>query len=203
MRLWFVFDLFSIPFEGTLRTAVIFIFVFTLMKFKSVIGIFTLFYVLFSENYWITLVYLIWYYIDSSACQTGGRSFTFMRNLTFWRKLSNSFPMNLVKTQQLTGNKNYLMGIHPKNTISFSTFNLSTNASDFAKLYPTLKQPHFHTLNCQYYPPLWRELFMFIGGCSASEKTLHYVLNEPEKGQVSALFIGGHKNSSSYSQGNL
>lgn len=94
---------------------------------------------------------------------TGGRRWNFIRSLFLWKYFAEYFPIKLVKTVDLSPEKNYIFGCHPHGVLCFSHFiNFCTEATGFGKLFPKLTS-HLITLNYQFYLPIHRETFGFTG----------------------------------------
>jgi 2-acylglycerol O-acyltransferase 2 len=186
----------NVPLERRLQTLSILYFEFIFLQGVSLIGLTTIIYVLFyTKYYWFSIVYMIWYLADMTRCHRGGRGFQFARKWTIWKYFCNYFPLKLIKTADLDGNKNYLFGVHPHGVMAYSAFgNFGTEGSGFSKLFPNLK-PHLLVLKEQFFAPFQREFVMMSGACAASEQGLKYILNNKgqckQKGQMCALLVGG------------
>lgn len=120
-----------------------------------------------------------------------------MRNFAGWKYFADFFPVKLVKTAELSPEKNYIFGLHPHGLLCFSHFvNFCTEATGFSTIFPKIV-PHLITLNYQFYLPFHREIFLlsgilhyhsfflfiilatlsFItGACSASRESIEYIL---------------------------
>ncbi len=99
-----------------------------------------------------------------------------MRNFVGWKHFANFFPVKLVKTAELSPEKNYIFGLHPHGMLCFSHFaNFATEGTGFSKLFPNII-PHLITLNYQFYLPFHREIFLLSGACSASRESIEYII---------------------------
>lgn len=183
----------NIPFERRMQTLGVFFFVFMFMQGLSLIGVSTIIYLFFTQFYWISIAYLVWMFFDLDRCNKGGRVSRWARNWTIWKYYCRYFPIELVKTTDLDPEKNYLFCVSPHGVMCFGIFgNFATEGNDFSYKFPGIT-PHLLTLNAQFTSPLMREIFMMSGACSASEKSIKYILNNEgrcaKKGQVYIILI--------------
>ncbi|CAF0710190.1 unnamed protein product [Brachionus calyciflorus] len=189
----------SLPFERRLQTLSVLFYVFLFLQGLSLIGFSLFIYLLFTNYYWISLIYGLWYYLDNDTPYKGGRKFPWSRTWSLWKYFRDYFPIKLVKTADLDPNKNYIFGISPHGVMCFSSLiNFATDATNFPDLFPGL-EPHLITLNGQFFSPLMREFFMLCGSCACEEQSLKYILFNKgqckQKGQVCALLVGGARES--------
>ena len=179
----------NIPLERRMQTLVVLVYVMLFFQCLSALGVFLFAYTLaFSSYFWLSLMYAVWYYMDFERSEKGGRTVKWVRHLRVWHYFRDYFPVRLVKTCDLDPTRNYLMCISPHGVMCFGTFvNFATEATGFSALFPGLT-PHLLTLQAQFVAPLMRELFMLFGSCSASAKSIRYILGNKgrcrSKGQV-------------------
>lgn len=119
-------------------------------------------------------------------------SWTWARNWKWWSYFRDYFPLKLVKTANLDPEKNYLFCIFPHGVLSTGGFgSFATDALDFPKLFPGMK-PHMLTLDGHFMVPFFRELILWLGGCSASAESINYLLNKKRGvGKCAVLVVGG------------
>jgi 2-acylglycerol O-acyltransferase 2 len=189
------FSIFDVPIERRLQTLSVCFFVFLFLQGLTLLGYATFIYLLFTRFYLITLVYIVWYYFDLDICHCGGRPWLPSRKWRVWKYLADYFPVELIKTQDLDPNRNYIFGIHPHGVMSIAAFvNFGTEATGFSKKFEGLTS-HLLTLNGQFYGPFMREFFMLCGSAAASVRSLKWILenkgNCNKKGQVCVLIVGG------------
>jgi hypothetical protein len=185
----------NIPFERRLQTLVVAAFVLIFLQCVSIFGFSLLISLLFTRFYWISLLYAVWYVLDRRTPYTGGRAVQSIRKWPMWRYFGDYFPVKLIKTVELSAEKNYILGISPHGIMCFSAFvNFATEGTDFSGTFPGLT-PHLITLEGQFLSPLMREFFLTSGACAASRDSLAYILNNKgqckKKGQLCALLVGG------------
>lgn len=124
----------------------------------------------------------------------GARINHWLRNISFWPNLAKSFPFKLIRTEELSPNRNYLFACHPHGLFSVAPLQLfTTNSGDFSKQFPQLTS-YMVTLKIQFLIPFYRELLLALGYCSSSAKSIEYLLCKSENkatGNVVALMIGG------------
>jgi hypothetical protein len=138
------------------------------------------------------LLYLGWaFIIDKNTPHRGGRFLPFARRLGIWKHYVEFFPLNLIKTHDLDPSKNYLFGCHPHGVMGFGTAgNFATEATGFSKLFPGVIS-HLITLNIQFKIPIFRELLMAMGTCSASKESLNHILTQMGPGHSCVVVVGG------------
>jgi 2-acylglycerol O-acyltransferase 2 len=186
----------KIPIERRIQTLSVLIFVLLFLQFFAIITLYTLIRLLFTDYFWIPLSYAAWLYFDWEKPREGGRLKKWIRNLKIWKYYADYFPIHLIKTCDLDPKRNYLMCVSPHGILCFGIFgNFGTEATNFSEKYPGIT-PHILTLNAQFISPLTRDLLLLGGICSASEKSIKYILgnkgeNCKEKGQAAILVIGG------------
>lgn len=115
-----------------------------------------------------------------------------MRNLSWWRYYRDYFPIKLVKTVELDSSRNYLFACFPHGVISSGAFGaFATNALDFCKTFPGMSC-HMITLTGHFLVPFFRDFILALGGCSSSQESLLYLLDQKRyKGKCVALIVGG------------
>ena len=135
-------------------------------------------YLLFTPFAPIPFAYFLWiFWWDRQAPERGGRSYDFLRRLKFWRYVRDYFPISLVKTAELTTDRNYIFGVHPHGILSFgASNNFCTDATGFLKLFPGIT-PHLIALGLWFFIPILRDYFLLGGTCSSSHKSLDYLLS--------------------------
>ncbi|KAI7692915.1 hypothetical protein SSS_05544 [Sarcoptes scabiei] len=112
---------------------------------------------------------------------TGDRRSEWLRKLNIWKHFANYFPIKLVKTAEISPDKNYIFACHPHGYLSVSHFaNFMTDGTYFSDKYPDIK-PHLMTLNFQFLMPLHREIILFSGARSASASSIEYILRERKR----------------------
>lgn len=147
---------------------------------------------IFTKLWWLALLYLIWMKYDSKTPGRCGRPLKVWRKLAFWNHFKNYFPIKLIKTAEISADKNYIFACHPHGLMSLSCFGCLTNDScKIDKLFPGLNL-HFVTLPVQFCIPFRRELLLWLGAIDHSKKSVCHVLDKTqEKGQVAVIVIGG------------
>ena len=117
-------------------------------------------YLLFTKYYWITLLYLVWYYFDIKKPERGGRPLSWIRHLAVWRKFADYFPAKLHKTVELDRNKSYIFGLHPHGIFQTSGFlSFATEGTGFSRIFPGLV-PHLLVLAGQFKFPFYRDYML-------------------------------------------
>lgn len=141
----------SIPLSRRLQTlSVLSISLFLL--FTPLLGTVTFVFLLFTPLSILAVVYISFYFLwDFDISSRGGRRIALLRNLTIWKYFCSYFPITLVKTMELSPEKNYIFGYHPHGVISSGAFgSFATEGAGFSKLFPGIT-PHLMTLKSKYH----------------------------------------------------
>jgi hypothetical protein len=177
----------------TLQTLSVIYFEFLFLQFFTMFTTLFLIYLLvYTSYYWISLLYMAWYIYDHNSMYTGGRINMYLRGLKIWKYYCQYFPMNLIKTDELNTDENYLFCFHPHGVMCFSGFgNFCTEGSSFSKLFPGIK-PHVLMLRMLFFMPFTRELLLFTGASAVCETSFKSILNKKnQKGQAVIVVVGG------------
>ncbi|XP_073943318.1 2-acylglycerol O-acyltransferase 2-A-like isoform X2 [Choristoneura fumiferana] len=147
---------------------------------------------LYSDYWWLAVMYAVWMLRDIDTPSRGGRRFEFVRNWSWWRFYRDYFPLKLVKTADLDPSKNYLFACFPHGLVCAGAFGaFATNALDFYKIFPGMKC-NMMTLGAHFLVPLFRDLILALGGCPASRESILYLLDaKKNKGNCVTLIVGG------------
>ncbi|XP_063909572.1 2-acylglycerol O-acyltransferase 1-like isoform X2 [Zophobas morio] len=182
----------NVPLERRLQTLAAAAW-FVVLAFGSFFGIIITGYLFFTSYWWLSLLYLLWIYIDSNTCEEGGRYIPWVQNLKWWYYLKKYFPtqLHLVPDFTLDPKRNYLFCCFPHGVLPVGPFTtIQSPHSEFHKLFPNFSVK-LVILSQNFLMPLLRELAYGLGCISASSKSLDYVLSSPEGGQVVILMPGG------------
>ncbi|XP_014273108.1 2-acylglycerol O-acyltransferase 1 [Halyomorpha halys] len=149
-------------------------------------------YLIFFTSYWLyVLLYIGWAYYDRETPYKGGRKFTFLQNLPFWKYFNNYFPINLEKTADLTNDRNYLFCCHPHGILCAGMFgNFASGYSKFKSYYPGFNV-YSATLDLHFRSPFFREYCLGLGAVSSAKESIQYILDDKKKGNILALAVGG------------
>nr|XP_024215233.1 acyl-CoA wax alcohol acyltransferase 2-like [Halyomorpha halys] len=165
---------------------------YTTFIFGYVLVILLTYYILFHTNYWpILLLSLIWTWYDRETPHRGGRGSWIMKSLPFLKHMRDYFPVGLVKTAYLDPDKNYLFCMYPHGIVSASNFvNFVVEDSPRHELFPGCK---FYSAasDFNFFVPFFRDFIMAQSVVAASSKSLRYILNDRNKGNVLNLILGG------------
>ncbi|XP_033996104.1 diacylglycerol O-acyltransferase 2-like [Trematomus bernacchii] len=150
-----------------------------------------MFYLMFTSLWPIPTLYFVWLVVDWHTPERGGMKTTFVRNWRVWDHLRDFFPIKLVKTAELSPNKNYILGIHPHGIMCVGAFTcFSTESCGFKELFPGLIS-NLVTLAGVFKLPLFREYAMSTGLLPVSKKSLTHLLTNRGKGNAVVIVIGG------------
>jgi len=156
------------------------------------IGTIIMLYILINPLLWpVLLLYGVWYYYDRHTPWRGSRASKFVRNIHLWKYCGQYFDAELVKTVDIPGDHNYIFSCHPHGAIGIGTFlSFGTEATGIAKAFPKLKF-RLVTLPINFYFPLHREVFTFLGVIPSDAESIEYALNIAPKGRAVAIVPGG------------
>lgn len=88
---------------------------------------------LFFTVFWpFALIYTIWFIYDFGQHERGGRQFAFFKRFWHWKLCSEYFPVQLIKTEDLPADRNYLFCLQPHGMVNlfialFFDFNFEFN----------------------------------------------------------------------------
>ncbi|XP_075851475.1 2-acylglycerol O-acyltransferase 3-like [Microcebus murinus] len=148
-------------------------------------------FLLFTSLWSISVLYLVWLYLDWDTPNQGGRRCDWMRNLTVWKDMRDYYPIKLVKTAELPPNQNYVVGSHPHGVMCMGAVcNLSMEGNSFSKHFPGIRiwQTGLSGLFCL---PVYRDYIMSYGARPVNRQSLDFVLSQPQRGEAVVIIIGG------------
>ncbi|XP_028043923.1 2-acylglycerol O-acyltransferase 2-A-like [Bombyx mandarina] len=147
---------------------------------------------LYSDYWWLGILYAAWMLNDIDVCHKGGRTIQWVRNWGWWNYFRDYFPIKLVKTADLEPSKNYLFACYPHGVLSSGAYcSFATNALNFHKLFPGLT-PHLIVLGGHFLFPFFRDLILSLGTCASSQESLLHLLNPKRfQGNCVAIMVGG------------
>ncbi|KAL1510007.1 hypothetical protein ABEB36_004666 [Hypothenemus hampei] len=160
--------------------------------------LFSIYLILFTKYWFITILYLAWVNLyDSDTCNQGGRPQQWVRAWSWWKYMKDYFPVTLERLPwvELDPKKNYLFCCFPHGMLSLGVFcSFANDYGDF-KTYFSRHSPRIVTLTQHYHMPFFREMALSLGGISADATAIEYVLKNPNGGQVCVLMPGGAQES--------
>ncbi|KAG4072136.1 hypothetical protein HA402_015635 [Bradysia odoriphaga] len=126
-------------------------------------------------------IYLVFYIsglLRKVTDRGGRRACQWVRNWWVWKWLLNYFPVGLVKTADLTPDRNYLICIFPHGYLSIGAFlNFASNHSKWSTLFPGIR-PRLTSLVMNFYFPAARELYLSLGKSTVSAESLTAMLKQ-------------------------
>ncbi|XP_067880068.1 diacylglycerol O-acyltransferase 2-like [Heterodontus francisci] len=148
-------------------------------------------YLLFTPLWPLSVLYLTWLIIDWNTPERGGRRSQWVRRWRMWRYMRDYFPVSLVKTAELSPERNYVLGHHPHGIMCFGAIcNFCTESTDFSKLFPGIT-PFVATLHGIFRLPIYRDYVLSAGLCSVSKSSLSYLLSKKGTGNAVIIVVGG------------
>ncbi|XP_036975355.1 2-acylglycerol O-acyltransferase 3b isoform X1 [Acanthopagrus latus] len=158
-------------------------------------------YLLFTSLWPLSTLYFMWMVMDWETPERGGRRTAFVRKWRVWEQLRDFFPIKLMKTAELSPNKNYILGCHPHGIMSAGAFTcFSTESCGFTDMFPGMRCT-LAILAGLFRVPLFREYIMGAGLCPVSKPSLVHLLSKSGKGNAVVIVIGGAAESLSSSPG--
>ncbi|KPP77281.1 diacylglycerol O-acyltransferase 2-like [Scleropages formosus] len=131
----------------------------------------------------------------------GGRRSEWMRSWPVWRHFKNYFPVKLVKTAELSPNKNYILGSHPHGIMCMGAIScFSTTYGGFSQAFPGMRVT-LAILAGLFRLPIFRDYLMSAGMCPVSKPSLEYLLSRNGKGNAVVIVTGGAAESLSSAPG--
>uniref|UniRef100_A0A7N8XTJ0 Acyltransferase n=1 Tax=Mastacembelus armatus TaxID=205130 RepID=A0A7N8XTJ0_9TELE len=124
---------------------------------------------------------------DNTAVTVTSGKTIFVRKWRVWKHFRDFFPVKLVKTAELSPNKNYILGCHPHGIFSVGAFTcFSTDSCGFAEVFPGVR-PSLAILAGLFRIPFFREYIM------SADKVLSppTFLSKSGKGNAVVIVIGG------------
>uniref|UniRef100_A0A673C0J8 Acyltransferase n=1 Tax=Sphaeramia orbicularis TaxID=375764 RepID=A0A673C0J8_9TELE len=156
---------------------------------------------MFTSLWPLSTLCFVWLVIDWQTPERGGRRTTFVRKWKVWEHLRDFFPIKLVKTADLSPNKNYIFGCHPHGIMSAGAFScFSTESCGFSEIFPGIRSC-LAILAGLFRIPLFREYIMSAGLYPVSKASLVHLLSKSGKGNAVVIVIGGAAESLSSSPG--
>ncbi|XP_074839136.1 2-acylglycerol O-acyltransferase 2-B-like [Carettochelys insculpta] len=179
-----------IPLRRRLQTAAVLQWVFSFLALaQCCLALFLL--ALLTELWGLTLLYVLWLYLDRETPSRGGRRSPWVRRWGVWCHFRDYFPITLVRTAPLEPSRNYLFGFHPHGVLVAGAFaNFCTEATGFGELFPGLT-PHLLMLPFWFRLPLFRDYIMSGGLVSSDKASVSYLLSREGGGQVAVIAVGG------------
>ncbi|XP_058536468.1 2-acylglycerol O-acyltransferase 3-like [Ochotona princeps] len=154
-----------------------------------------LFLLLFTRLWSLTVLYLMWLYVDRDTPSQGGRRWKWLRTRKVWKLQRHYFPIKLVKTAELHPDQNYVLGSHPHGIMCTGVFcNFLTESNNFSQHFSGI-QPWLATLAGLFYLPVFRDYMMALGLRPVSRHSLDFVLSQPQPGQAVVIVTGGAQES--------
>ncbi|KAJ7995499.1 hypothetical protein DPEC_G00245200 [Dallia pectoralis] len=148
-------------------------------------------YLLWTDYWWVTATYSTWLYYDWSTHKQAGRRVLWVRSWFVWNVLRDYFPIQLIKTHNLSPSRNYILGYHPHGIFCFGALcNFATEANCFSAKFPGIT-PFVTTLAGNFHMPFAREYLMSAGVCPVSRSTLEFILSCNGTGNAVVITVGG------------
>eukprot|EP01103_Thecamoeba_quadrilineata_P014272 TRINITY_DN4203_c0_g1_i2.p1 TRINITY_DN4203_c0_g1~~TRINITY_DN4203_c0_g1_i2.p1 ORF type:complete len:168 (+),score=16.16 TRINITY_DN4203_c0_g1_i2:23-505(+) len=148
----------SIPVQRRLETLAVTFFV----VFQLFCIIFSIWLLLFPFTMPFMILYILYIYHDQTPF-TGGRRSEWVRKSFLFRKFRNYFPIKVVKTAELSPDRNYIIGYHPHGIIGMGAFtNFATEATGISEVFPGIEFSLL-TLAINFRVPFYREYLLSLG----------------------------------------
>uniref|UniRef100_A0A8C7A1Y8 Acyltransferase n=1 Tax=Neovison vison TaxID=452646 RepID=A0A8C7A1Y8_NEOVI len=117
-------------------------------------------FLLFTSFWSVSVLYLVWLFLDWDTPKQGGRRFEWIRNSAMWKHVRDYYPVKLVKTAELPPDRNYVLSVHPHGIMCMGAFcNFSTDVNGFSKKFPGI-QTSVTGLDILFHLPVYRDYLM-------------------------------------------
>ncbi|XP_070500973.1 2-acylglycerol O-acyltransferase 2-A-like [Chironomus tepperi] len=124
--------------------------------------------------------YIIFMIIDRKAdrdCSRGQGS-DWIRNMKIFKYTANYYPVKLIKTVNLSVDKNYLFAVFPHGVIGCGYYcSFVTNGTNFHQLFPGIRSRQV-SLSYHFFIPFFRELVLAWGAMSANYEGIKNALGQ-------------------------
>uniref|UniRef100_A0A8C7ABN0 Acyltransferase n=1 Tax=Neovison vison TaxID=452646 RepID=A0A8C7ABN0_NEOVI len=127
-------------------------------------------FLLFTSFWSVSVLYLVWLFLDWDTPKQGGRRFEWIRNSAMWKHVRDYYPVKLVKTAELPPDRNYVLSVHPHGIMCMGAFcNFSTDVNGFSKKFPGI-QTSVTGLDILFHLPVYRDYLMSYGEPGAEQE---------------------------------
>ena len=130
------------------------------------LGLFSLFlflYLLLTPLYHVSILYIAWHVYDYRTPARGGRRSEWVRRWAVWRYWRDYFPVSLVKTAELSPDRNYILVYHPHGIFASGVLiGLATEALGVTDKFPGIRMTPA-VLEFLLRLPLSREYVLALG----------------------------------------
>ncbi|XP_053318864.1 2-acylglycerol O-acyltransferase 2-B-like [Spea bombifrons] len=188
--MWIHFAPLSIPLSRRLQTAAVLQWTFSFLAMaQCCLVLYVL--LIFSQYWFLALLYGIWLYLDWDTPSQGGRRSEWVRRWTVWKYFAEYFPMKLVCTAPLDPRNNYILGFHPHGVLVVGAFgNFCTEGTGFSHFFPGLT-PHLLMLPAWFRVPFFREYIMSGSLVSSDKASASHLLSKEGGGHALVIAVGG------------
>ncbi|XP_054611693.1 2-acylglycerol O-acyltransferase 3b [Dunckerocampus dactyliophorus] len=146
---------------------------------------------MFTSLWLLPTLCFIWLVIDWQTPERGGRRKPFVMRWKVWQHFRDYFPIKLVKTAELSPNKNYILGCHPHGIMSIGAFGcFAAECCGFPEAFPGMRAS-LAILAGLFRIPLFREYLMGGGLVPVSKPSLVHLLSKSGTGNAVVIVIGG------------
>ncbi|XP_055838105.1 diacylglycerol O-acyltransferase 2-like isoform X1 [Episyrphus balteatus] len=166
----------NVPLERRIQTFTTAVYIFLAYGVCLASHCYYIFLLIFGNYYLkaLLIAYGIWIYFDKekSENEVRGSGWRWMRDNFFWKHFRDYFPVELVKTEELPPNRNYLLACYPHGVAGIGIFtNMGVDISKWDELFPKVR-PKAGTLAFQFSTPFWRHIVKLWGLISVTRKSL-------------------------------
>ncbi|XP_060070482.1 2-acylglycerol O-acyltransferase 2-B-like [Ylistrum balloti] len=180
-----------VPFERRLQTLAVtqYTLCFLFLGFSCLF--LTIYILFFTQYYYLMLLYLAWMYYDRDVPERGGRRSDSVRRWRIWEYLKDYFPAKLIKTAELSPQKNYILGFHPHGIMSTSAFvHFASEGSGWSRIFPGITS-YLLVLGGHFMFPVYRDYLMLSGTVAVTKSSMNFLLRENGTGNALVLVVGG------------
>ncbi|XP_058906178.1 acyl-CoA wax alcohol acyltransferase 2 [Kogia breviceps] len=177
--------------KTTLEVFALFQWVLSALVIGSTVILVNLYLVVFTPYWPVTVLLLTWLAFDWKTPERGGCRFTCIRHWCLWKQCCDYFPLQLLKTHDLSPSLNCILTHHPHGLMSHSCFgHFATEKSGFSKIFPGIT-PYILTLGAFFWVPFLREYVMSTGAYSVSQSSMDFLLTRRGTGNMLIMVVSG------------
>ncbi|KAK6728254.1 hypothetical protein RB195_005722 [Necator americanus] len=157
----------------------------------TVFGLILPFFLIFTFQWHILLIYALWYLYDRKSPQNGGYPSKWVQSWRLNKWFAEYFPVSVHKTAELSTNQNYILGCHPHGIIGMGVYaTFATEGTNKSEVFPGI-QFLVCTLASNFNIMIRRELLLLGGFIDCSKESIRNVLSGEKKGKAVVIVVGG------------
>ncbi|KAK5970495.1 hypothetical protein GCK32_002701 [Trichostrongylus colubriformis] len=155
----------------------------------NIICTFLPFILVFTYQWYILILYGLWFLYDRKSPQNGGYRNNFPQRWRIHKWFAKYFPITLHKTADLPADRNYIIGCHPHGIIGMAvTANFASEGTEKSKAFPGIRFS-VCTLASNFNIMITREFLLLCGLIDCSKESIGNALTKQEAGRAIVLAV--------------